>query len=174
MPQRIPLFMLSFCLAVVLSTGCAHEKKQATATEKRETPATQAKSELTQEADSEKGEPSQAVDAQKREEPQAPAAHEKSEASASKTTEAAPTEGKRVQATGRVRLVGSGPVSELVITGEGKQWYIAKEEMQKLNAFQQQTVTVEGEETIRELRWANGRPAGKRRYLHNIKLMTPE
>jgi len=83
-------------------------------------------------------------------------------------------ESKWVQATGRVRLVGSGAFSELVITQENKQWYIAKEEIDQLNALQQQTVTLEGEETIRELKWANGRPAGMRRYLHNIKIIHVE
>jgi hypothetical protein len=87
---------------------------------------------------------------------------------------AAQEKGEVVQAPGRVRLVGSGFSPELVISGEGKQWYVAKEDMQKLNHLQHQTVTVEGEETIRELRWANGRPAGKRRYLRNIKIINAE
>gem|GEM_PF-4446475 len=77
----------------------------------------------------------------------------------------------RVQATGRVRLVGSGAMPELVIRGEDKQWYIAGEEMQKLNHLQHEVVTVEGEESIRELKWANGQPAGHRRYLSNIRIV---
>ena len=88
--------------------------------------------------------------------------------------EAAETNPGEVKATGRLRLIGSGAFPELVLTGEGKQWYIAGEEMPKLNALQQQTVTLEGEETIRELKWANGRPAGKRRYLHNVRVVSVE
>jgi hypothetical protein len=87
---------------------------------------------------------------------------------------AAQEKGEVVQAIGRVRLVGSGFSPELVISGEGKQWYVAKEDMQKLNHLQHQTVTVEGEETIQEMRWANGRPAGKRRHLRNIKIISVE
>jgi hypothetical protein len=79
-----------------------------------------------------------------------------------------------VQVTGRVRLVGSAPFFELVIRGEDKQWYLQREDMQKLMALQHQTVTVEAEETIKELKWGNGRPAGKRRYLSNVKLIKVE
>jgi len=137
-----------FCLSLLVSAGCAHEKTQPAVSEKTETLHTvgHGKSELLQAAGHE---PAQAV------------GNEQS---------------RQVQVTGRVRLVGSGTLPEVVIQGEGKQWYIAGggEDMQKLNALQQRIVTVEGEETIRELRWANGRSAGMRRYLSKISVIQVE
>ena len=77
-----------------------------------------------------------------------------------------------VRVSGRVRLVGSAPITELVITGPDKEWYIAKEDEYKLTDLQQQTVTVEGIETVEKLTFASGLPAGERRTLKNIKLIT--
>ena len=77
-----------------------------------------------------------------------------------------------VKVTGIVRLVGSSPISEIVITGEGVQWYIAREDEHKLMDLQHCTVTIEGAETVEELRLANGRPAGERRTLSKIKIIS--
>ena len=79
-----------------------------------------------------------------------------------------------VQVTGKVRLVGSGTFSELVISGDGKQWYVASEEVQKLRDLQQRVVTIEGDESVKELTWASGSPAGKRWYLRNIRIINVE
>ena len=76
------------------------------------------------------------------------------------------------QVTGVVRLVGSGPLPELVITGPEFQWFIARDDRDKLHDLQHQTVTVEGEETIIELRFANNQFAGYRRNLRNIKIIS--
>ena len=82
--------------------------------------------------------------------------------------------GAIVEVTGIVRLVGSSPVSELVITGTDCEWYIPREEEHKLKDLQYQRVTVRGEETVLALRFANGLPAGERRTLKNIKIVTTE
>ena len=74
--------------------------------------------------------------------------------------------------TGLVRLVGASAFSELVITSEEAQWYIAKEDREKLHQLQQRMVTVEGEETVRELKFAGGQSAGLRRELRNIKIIS--
>ena len=79
-----------------------------------------------------------------------------------------------VQVTGRLRLVGSGPAAELVITGQDREWYVAKGDQDKLKDFQHRIVTVEGAETITELKFANGMSAGERRTLKNIKIITIE
>ena len=79
-----------------------------------------------------------------------------------------------VQVKGRVRLVGSVGFEELVISGDNGQWYVSNEDAPKLKNLQQQTVTVEGVEEIKELKWASGRSAGKRRYLSNIKIVAVE
>ena len=76
-----------------------------------------------------------------------------------------------VRVTGIVRLVGGSPFSEIVITGQDGQWFIAKEDARKLIDLQHRTVTVEGAETVEELTFANGRPAGKRRILNRIKII---
>ncbi|MCL2154738.1 MAG: hypothetical protein FWH53_03635 [Leptospirales bacterium] len=80
---------------------------------------------------------------------------------------------EKLQVTGRVRLVGSDVRPELVISAEGGlQWYIANEDKQKLMNLQQRIVTVEGKETIKEMKFANGRSAGKRHILSDIKVIT--
>jgi hypothetical protein len=79
-----------------------------------------------------------------------------------------------IRITGVVRLVGSGPVAELFISNEGREWQIDRNDRDKLRNLQQRTVTVEGEEWAEELTFADGRPAGERRHLRNIKIIEPE
>jgi hypothetical protein len=79
-----------------------------------------------------------------------------------------------VQVTGRVRLVGNEPFTELVITGENRDWYIEKDEADKLNELQQRTVTVEGIQTVTTLYWAIGLPAGTRYSLKDIRIIEIE
>lgn len=101
------------------------------------------------------------------------------------TAEISAAEYKTVRITGIVRLVGSEPFSELVITGNliteqsedsalAATWYIASNERNKLNNLQYSTVTVEGDESIRELTFASGIPAGIRRELRNIRIISIE
>jgi len=87
---------------------------------------------------------------------------------------AAPVQDRPVQVSGVVRLVGSGHFPELVISGPEGGWYIAKEDADKLKELQHQTVTVEGIETVRELKFANGMPAGRRRELRDIKIISTQ
>ena len=79
-----------------------------------------------------------------------------------------------VRVSGRVRLVGSEPFPELVITGQNMEWYIDKDDNQKLKDLQHRTVTIEGTETVQALTFANGRPAGERRALKNIRIIAVE
>jgi hypothetical protein len=85
-----------------------------------------------------------------------------------------------VQVTGVVRLVGSGLFPELVITGTASgggsetHWYVANEERDKLFNMQHRTVTVQGEETVTEMRFANGLFAGLRRELKNIRIISAD
>jgi hypothetical protein len=76
-----------------------------------------------------------------------------------------------VRVSGRVRLVGSGIFSELVISGEDREWFISKDEQSKLFEYQQRLVTVEGTETYTDLTFANGLPAGRRYTLKNLKII---
>jgi hypothetical protein len=79
-----------------------------------------------------------------------------------------------VQVTGRVRLVGSAPITEIVITGPDREWYVSREEDRQLRELQHRTVTVEGYESVYELRFANGFYAGQRRTLKDIKILSVE
>ena len=79
-----------------------------------------------------------------------------------------------VQVSGRVRLVGSSPFSDIVITGLEMEWYIERAEMPKLMELQQRTVTVEGTETVMDLTFAGGRPAGQRLILRDITIIAVE
>ena len=76
-----------------------------------------------------------------------------------------------VRVTGTVRLVGTGTMPQLVISGPDMEWYIDKNDEHKLGNLQHQTVTVEGTETVMPLTFANGRPAGERRTLRNIRII---
>jgi len=77
-----------------------------------------------------------------------------------------------VQVTGVVRLVGNANFPELLIDNSKMLWYITKDEVSKLYDFQYKMVTVEGEETVRELKFGNGMSAGTRRELKNIKIIS--
>ena len=80
--------------------------------------------------------------------------------------------GVQVQVTGLVRLVGNAPFSELVISGAEAEWYIVtREDGEQFIPLQHQTVTVEGEEIVRELRFAGGQSAGTRRELRKVKII---
>ena len=79
-----------------------------------------------------------------------------------------------MRVSGRVRLVGSASMSEIVITGTDREWYVAMEDKDKLFDLQQRIVTVEGEETVVELKFVNGKSAGQRRILRNIKIIAME
>ena len=79
-----------------------------------------------------------------------------------------------VQITGTVRLVGNANFPQIVISSPGMQWYVVREEMNKLYDLQYRTVNVEAEESVRELTFANGRSAGTRRELRNIRIISIE
>ena len=77
-----------------------------------------------------------------------------------------------IRVTGTVLLVGNEPFAELIIQGGDRHWFIAPEDEHLLRDLQHRTVTVEGIETIFELTFASGRPAGERRTLRNIRIIT--
>jgi hypothetical protein len=82
--------------------------------------------------------------------------------------------GVLVQVSGRIRLVGNEPFTSIVITGAEKEWYVDKEDEQKLKALQQKTVTVEAYETVLEFTFPNGLVKGKRLILKNIRIIKIE
>ena len=82
--------------------------------------------------------------------------------------------GELVEIRGRVRLIGNEPFTELVISADGKQYHIEEADQSKLKEMQQKTVTIQGMVTEEELRFVNGRPAGVRRTLSKIKIISVE
>ena len=79
-----------------------------------------------------------------------------------------------VQITGVVRLTGTALFPEIVISNGDNDWFVVKAEAGKLNELQHLVVTVEAEETVIEMRFANGLSAGLRRELRNIKIISVE
>jgi hypothetical protein len=71
-----------------------------------------------------------------------------------------------------VRLVGTDNFPEIVVTtADDVTWIIARNEMDLLHHLQTQKVTVEGIGTVKEIKLANGRNAGIRRELRDIKII---
>jgi hypothetical protein len=75
-------------------------------------------------------------------------------------------DGDQVELEGRVRLVGSEPFPELVLTGaDGVDWYLEGPARQALQPYEQRIVRVRGRAELREMILANGRSLGFRPYL---------
>ena len=79
-----------------------------------------------------------------------------------------------VQVRGQVRIVGNNPFSEPAISNPENTWYIDREERQQFYDLQHSIVTVEGEETVTELRFVSGDFGGYRRELRNIRIISVE
>jgi hypothetical protein len=84
------------------------------------------------------------------------------------------SEPQKVEASGKVRLVGNSPMTSLVISGEDREWYIESGEKKKLMHLQQQNVTVIANEYYEDLVFANGTPAGRFYYLKDIIVINPQ
>ncbi|MDR2375081.1 MAG: hypothetical protein LBD96_01430 [Treponema sp.] len=80
--------------------------------------------------------------------------------------------GDWVELEGRVRLVGSEPFTDLVLTGtDGQDWYLEGPARRALHAYEQRNVRVRGRVELREMVLANGRSLGLRRSLSDVKLI---
>jgi hypothetical protein len=81
--------------------------------------------------------------------------------------------GATVEVTGLVRLVGSEPFPELVITGrDDHDWYIAREESAALRKYERRTITVRGIATRQEMVLANGKRLEDRLVLSKVKVVS--
>ena len=80
----------------------------------------------------------------------------------------------KIEISGKVRLVGSGPLPSLVISGEDREWYIDPKEEKKLIDLQHQTVTVKGREYYADLVFADGSSGGRQYYLRDITVVHPK
>jgi hypothetical protein len=79
-----------------------------------------------------------------------------------------------VRVTGRVRLVGSGVYTELVISGDGGEWHTEPRDRSKLINFQQRIVTVEGKLDVQELILPNREQPGRWLILRDITVISGE
>jgi hypothetical protein len=71
-----------------------------------------------------------------------------------------------VELEGRIRLLGSEPFPNLVLTGEdGQDWYLEGPARRALQPYEQRTIRVRGRVELREMVLANGRSLGIRRFL---------
>jgi hypothetical protein len=77
-----------------------------------------------------------------------------------------------VELSGRVRLVGSEPFPELVITDAGDQdWYIESASRRTLQPYEQRSLTIRGKVELIELILANGYSLGIRRILSDVTVI---
>ena len=79
-----------------------------------------------------------------------------------------------VKITGVVRLTGTAHFPEIVISADDCEWFVVKDEAGIFFEMQYQIVTIEAEESVKELRFANGISAGVRRELRNIRILSVE
>lgn len=81
------------------------------------------------------------------------------------------TTGDEVFVEGRVRLVGSDPLGELVISdATGDVWYLDAQGQELLAAYEQKLVRVRGKVNRKEMTLANGRKLPDRVYLENVEV----
>ncbi|MDR2921887.1 MAG: hypothetical protein LBU85_00935 [Treponema sp.] len=83
------------------------------------------------------------------------------------------SEPQKIEASGIVRLVGSSPLTSLVISGEDREWYVEAGEKEKLMHLQQQNVTVIAYEYYEDRVFANGTSAGRYYFLKDIIVINP-
>ena len=81
---------------------------------------------------------------------------------------------QKIEASGRVRMVGNSPMTSLVITGEDREWYVESAEKEKLMRLQQQNVIVIANEYYEDRVFANGTSAGRFYFLKDIIIVDPK
>jgi hypothetical protein len=81
---------------------------------------------------------------------------------------------QKIEASGRVRLVGNSPMTSLVISGKDREWYVESGEKKKLMHLQQQNVIVIANEYYEDRVFANGTSAGRFYFLKDIIVIDPQ
>jgi hypothetical protein len=78
-----------------------------------------------------------------------------------------------VELSGLVRLLGSEPFPDLVLTGgDGEDWYIEGSGREILRSYEQRSLRVRGRVELREMILANGKSLGLRRVLWDLEILT--
>jgi hypothetical protein len=79
-----------------------------------------------------------------------------------------------IQVRGSVRLVGSMPLSSLIISDSaGQDWYVEGASRNRIAGYEQQSITVEGRAEYRDIILANGEKIGIQRFLRDIAVIDP-
>jgi hypothetical protein len=90
----------------------------------------------------------------------------------SPSTQTPPESSQTVIVTGRVRLVGSEPFSNTVISDElGNDWYLADVDAQMFRGLENSEVTVRAILEERTMTLADGRHAGVRKELSEVEIV---
>ncbi|MDR0527281.1 MAG: hypothetical protein LBG79_05655 [Spirochaetaceae bacterium] len=80
--------------------------------------------------------------------------------------------GKRVEVAGIVRITGSTPFTEVIITdSENNDWYIEARDAKKLHPFQHTEIRVRGTVRLTEILLANNKSLGIRRSLSKVEVL---
>jgi hypothetical protein len=85
---------------------------------------------------------------------------------------AAQPEAEPLTVTGTIRLLGSEPFPELVLTdGEGNDWYLDGDAREKARTYQHQELTLRGRPEYKEMKLANGMSMGTRYFLRDAVIV---
>jgi hypothetical protein len=80
--------------------------------------------------------------------------------------------GDQVELSGQIRLLGSEPFPDLVLTDpEGRDWYMERQYRQILQSYEHQMVSIRGKVELRDMVLANGYSLGIRRFLSDVELV---
>jgi hypothetical protein len=83
-----------------------------------------------------------------------------------------PPQGEELVIRGRVRLLGSMPLSRLAISDdEDQDWYLEGADRERLAPYEQQMVTVKGRGEYEDIILENGRKFGLRRFLLDVAIL---
>ncbi len=81
-------------------------------------------------------------------------------------------DGQTVEVWGKIRLVGSEPFPELVITDDsGNDWYIDEESREAVQAYEQRRVRLSAIVRLKSLTLANGTALPERRILKAVTVL---
>lgn len=82
------------------------------------------------------------------------------------------TDGQTVEVSGRIRLVGSDPFPDLVLTDDqGKDWYIDDASKAVVKGLEQQRVRVSAVVSLKTLKLANGTALPERKILSSVSVL---
>lgn len=96
----------------------------------------------------------------------------KPQTSKARNAASAGIDGKRVKVSGKIRVTGNMPFTEMVITdNDAHDWFVSAEDRLLLEKHDEPYVTVRGTARISDIVLADGAYIGERRHLLNITIL---